>query len=177
MPDPSERNKLVLSCWPMAKATTRQWKFRRQRVVDNEDASQEAVLHLCHAADVFDPSRGLKFSTLAHYAIRGGVSRARKQIQRHSHARLVLDVAGDDDAPPLDEVDEVDEAADLARLHAALATLRPRHRLVMVLRFGIGGQRPPMTLEKIGVELGVTRERIRQIEAVALERLRVLLAR
>ena len=171
MPDPSERNKLVLSCWPMAKATTRQWKFRRQRVVDNEDASQEAVLHLCHAADVFDSSRGLKFSTLAHYAIRGGVSRARKQIQRHSHARLVLDVAGDDDAPPLDET------ADLARLPAALAMLRPRHRLVMVLRFGIGGQRPPMTLEKIGVELGVTRERIRQIEAVALERLRVLLAR
>jgi DNA-directed RNA polymerase specialized sigma24 family protein len=119
----------------MAKATARQWKFRQQRVIDNEDASQEAVLHLCHAADVFDPARGLKFSTLAHYAIRGGVSRARKQIQRHSHARLVLDVAGDDDAPPRDE------AADLARLPAALATLRPRHRLVMVLRFGIGGQR------------------------------------
>jgi RNA polymerase sigma factor (sigma-70 family) len=119
----------------MAKATARQWKFRQQRVIDNEDASQEAVLHLCHAADVFDPARGLKFSTLAHYAIRGGVSRARKQIQRHSHARLVLDVAGDDDAPPRDE------AADLARLHAALGTLRPRHRLVMVLRFGIGGQR------------------------------------
>jgi len=153
----------------MAKATARQWKFRQQRVIDNEDASQEAVLHLCHAADVFDPSRGLKFSTLAHYAIRGGVSRARKQILRHGHAALVFDVAGDDDAPPLDE------AADLARLHAALATLRPRHRLVMVLRFGIGGQRPPMTLEEIGAELGVTRERIRQIEAVALERLRKLL--
>ena len=173
MPDPSERNKLVLSCYPMARATARKWKFRRQRVVDNEDASQEAMVHLCHAADVFDPSRGLKFSTLAHYAIRGGVSRARKQIQRHSHARLVLDVAGDDDAPPLDEVDE---AAALARLHAALATLRPRHRLVMALRFGIGGQRPPMTLEEIGAELGVSRERIRQIEAVALERLRKLLA-
>jgi RNA polymerase sigma factor (sigma-70 family) len=155
----------------MAKATARQWKFRQQRVIDNEDASQEAVLHLCHAADVFDPSRGLKFSTLAHYAIRGGVSRARKQIQRHGHAALVLDVADDDDASPRDE------AADLARLHAALATLRTRHRLVMVLRFGIGGQRPPMTLEEIGVELGVSRERIRQIEAVALERLRVLLAR
>ena len=169
MPDPSERNKLVLSCWPMAKATARQWKFRQQRVIDNEDASQEAVLHLCHAADVFDPSRGLKFSTLAHYAIRGGVSRARKQILRHGHAALVFDVADDDDAPPLDE------ATDLARLHAALAMLRPRHRLVMELRFGIGGERPPMILEEIGAELGVTRERIRQIEAVALERLRKLL--
>ena len=170
MPDPSERNKLVLSCWPMAKATARQWKFRQQRVIDNEDASQEAVLHLCHAADVFDPSRGLKFSTLAHYAIRGGVSRARKQILRHGHAALVFDVADDDDAPPLDE------ATDLARLHAALAMLRPRHRLVMELRFGIGGERPPMILEEIGAELGVSRERIRQIEAVALERLRKLLA-
>lgn len=170
MPDPSERNERVLSCYPMARATARKWKFRRQRVVDNEDASQEAMVHLCHAADVFDPSRGLAFSTLAFYAIRGGVSRARKQILRHGHAALVFDVAGDDDAPPRDE------AADLARLHAALATLRPRHRLVMVLRFGIGGERPPMTLEEIGAELGVSRERIRQIEAVALERLRKLLA-
>ena len=90
-------------------------------------------------------------------------------MQRHGHAALVFDVADDDDAPPRDE------AADLARLPAALAMLRPRHRLVMVLRFGIGGERPPMTLEEIGVELGVSRERIRQIEAVALERLRKLL--
>ena len=170
MPDPSERNERVLSCYPMARATARKWKFRRQRVVDNEDASQEAMVHLCHAADVFDPSRGLAFSTLAFYAIRGGVSRARKQILRHGHAALVFDVAGDDDAPPRDE------ATDLARLPAALAMLRPRHRLVMVLRFGIGGERPPMTLEEIGAELGVSRERIRQIEAVALERLRKLLA-
>jgi DNA-directed RNA polymerase sigma subunit (sigma70/sigma32) len=45
----------------------------------------------------------------------------------------------------------------------------------VTLRFGLANE-PAMTLEAIGARLGLTRERIRQIEVAALERLRRLLA-
>jgi len=51
------------------------------------------------------------------------------------------------------------------------AVLTPRERLVLQLRFGLGnGQAHP--LEQVGRELGITRERVRQIEAGALAKLR-----
>ncbi len=53
----------------------------------------------------------------------------------------------------------------------ALAELTPREQRVIRMRFGIGGA-TDHTLEEIGNEFGVTRERIRQIEAKALEKLR-----
>jgi RNA polymerase primary sigma factor len=61
-----------------------------------------------------------------------------------------------------------DLATQVAR---ALATLAPRERTVLRLRFGIGGDEEH-TLEEISRRFGVTRERIRQIEAGALAKLR-----
>ena len=52
-----------------------------------------------------------------------------------------------------------------------LSNLTPREQLVIRLRFGIG-QDEPRTLEQVGQSLSVTRERIRQIEAKALKKLR-----
>jgi RNA polymerase primary sigma factor len=67
------------------------------------------------------------------------------------------------------------EAASLSMLRAAvddaLDTLTPRERRVLQLRFGLFDARQ-RTLEEIGQRLGVTRERIRQIEAKALRKLR-----
>jgi RNA polymerase primary sigma factor len=53
----------------------------------------------------------------------------------------------------------------------ALTELTPREQRILRLRFGIGGT-TDHTLEEVGKEFGVTRERIRQIEAKALEKLR-----
>ena len=53
----------------------------------------------------------------------------------------------------------------------SLATLSERERRVLELRFGIGNRRPH-TLEEVGKEFGVTRERIRQIESATLGKLR-----
>lgn len=52
-----------------------------------------------------------------------------------------------------------------------LQTLSDREARVLKMRFGLGGSRP-MTLEEVGQEFGVTRERIRQIEAKALRKLK-----
>jgi RNA polymerase primary sigma factor len=56
-------------------------------------------------------------------------------------------------------------------LATALAGLAPRMQRVLVLRFGLDGE-GPRTLEDIGAELGVTRERVRQLESRALRELR-----
>jgi RNA polymerase primary sigma factor len=53
----------------------------------------------------------------------------------------------------------------------ALLHLTPRLRRILTLRFGLDGQ-SPRTLEEVGRELGVTRERVRQLETRALRELR-----
>jgi RNA polymerase primary sigma factor len=58
-------------------------------------------------------------------------------------------------------------------LAEALLSLNPRMRRVLSLRFGLNGE-PPQTLEEVGVGLGITRERVRQLEARALRELRAV---
>lgn len=57
------------------------------------------------------------------------------------------------------------------QLAAIISTLSEREQKIIRMRFGIGGERPH-TLEEVGAEFSVTRERIRQIEAKALSKLR-----
>lgn len=56
-------------------------------------------------------------------------------------------------------------------LHQALASLTPRERAVITLRYGIGDGRS-RTLLEVGKELGISRERVRQLEVVALKKMR-----
>ena len=56
-------------------------------------------------------------------------------------------------------------------VHRALSTLTPRERAVVTLRYGIGDGRS-RTLLEVGRELGISRERVRQLEMVALMKLR-----
>jgi RNA polymerase primary sigma factor len=56
-------------------------------------------------------------------------------------------------------------------LHAAVAELSEREQQILKLRYGLNGSEDPKSLEEIGRILGVTRERVRQLEAEALRRL------
>ena len=66
---------------------------------------------------------------------------------------------------------EVDQKHTTRRLEKILSILTPREQQVIRLRFGIG-QDDPWTLEQVGQSMSVTRERIRQIEVVALKKLK-----
>jgi RNA polymerase primary sigma factor len=75
-------------------------------------------------------------------------------------------------APDAVDPQAVVEASALQRTVAeALSELTPREQRIICMRFGIGGA-SDLTLEEVGKVFGVTRERIRQIEAKALEKLR-----
>jgi RNA polymerase primary sigma factor len=79
-------------------------------------------------------------------------------------AGLLAEVA---DGRPVDErLDAEEERAVAWRL---IERLKSRERAVLMLRFGLEGE--PLTLEQIGRRLGVTRERVRQLEAQALRTL------
>jgi RNA polymerase primary sigma factor len=78
-------------------------------------------------------------------------------------------VAGEAEGPE----QEVTLSLEEETLHRAVAELPERERGVVKLRYGLNGDRAPESLEEIGRRLGLTRERVRQIEADALERLAV----
>ena len=69
----------------------------------------------------------------------------------------------------------LEQSAQQARgreLAGALEQLNPRMRRVLSLRFGLDGE-SPQTLEEVGSQLGITRERVRQLETRALRELRL----
>jgi RNA polymerase primary sigma factor len=84
------------------------------------------------------------------------------------------------DTIPAEGANAAEEAAThgetLTMVSKILGELPARERAIVEDRFGIGG-RTPLTLEDIGLKHGLTRERIRQIEAKALRRLRKATAR
>jgi RNA polymerase primary sigma factor len=76
-------------------------------------------------------------------------------------------------AEQVEPEEEVHVSLEQETLRKAVAALPEREREVLKLRYGLNGDRDPASLEAIGRQLGLTRERVRQIESEALERLAV----
>ncbi|MEX1162249.1 MAG: sigma-70 family RNA polymerase sigma factor [Nitriliruptor sp.] len=75
------------------------------------------------------------------------------------------------DAGGVDPAETALEGDAMSQISAALDALDARERVILVLRFGLGGEEP-QTLEEIGAHFGLTRERIRQMQNRALAKLR-----
>lgn len=103
------------------------------------------------------------------------------EVLMASQNQLSLDnyIGGDEDKTFLDSLEDEDSNVEKAIIAKTLkasideivASLEPREAEIIVKRFGFDGERPK-TLEELGDSLGVSRERIRQLEARALEKLR-----
>ena len=162
--------------------------------VAREDLEAEGRLGLFEAALRFDPSHGAKFLTYASFW-----SRRRMQTFVARHARVVrrpasrIGAARDRDEVSFDEpvssgsalrwqdvivdkgtpraLDALVGAEDAELIASATNKLPPQWRAIIVRRFGLDG-RPAMTLAAVGETLGLSRERVRQIEVKAMRSLR-----
>jgi len=83
----------------------------------------------------------------------------------------LVDVIADDNVP--DPTEAIDRETTIAALRQALDTLEEREKDIVLKRFGFVGD-VEQTLEQLSVTHGVSRERIRQIEAKALQKLRTV---
>ncbi|ROR32247.1 RNA polymerase sigma factor RpoS [Inmirania thermothiophila] len=92
----------------------------------------------------------------------------------HDDDKVLLDAIPDESNP--DPADQLQEADLYACIERWLAELSDKQRAVVERRFGLHGHEKA-TLEQVGAEIGVTRERVRQIQMDALRRLREILRR
>jgi len=139
-------------------------------------------LSLMRAVDKFDFGRGFRFSTYASWAIMRFYARAVPEAMNHEsrfrtgHDEVLASV--DDYRSARSEADaEVESVRQEIRTTLAdhLAALSPRDRAIVQRRFGLDGTGAAKTLEQVGREMGISRERVRQIELRALRQLRTTL--
>ena len=132
-------------------------------------------MSLIRASEKFDYSRGNKFSTYASWAIMKNFARTIPDEFKHrdrfrtSSEEIFI---GHEDRRADNFSAEIDQAARTDQIQKILHTLDQREQQIIVRRFGLDHRFEPLTLKEVGEELGVTKERIRQLEARALDKLR-----
>jgi RNA polymerase primary sigma factor/RNA polymerase sigma factor len=132
-------------------------------------------ISLIRAVEKFDFARGNKFSTYASWAIMKNFARTIPDEHRHRDrfrtSQAEMFVATEDVRS--DQYEQ--EAAQIQResqVERILARLDEREQKIIISRFGLDRGHEPATLKEVGAEMGVTKERVRQIEARALSKLR-----
>ena len=159
------------------------------------DLIHEGNLGLIEAARRFDPTRNVKFITYAVWWIREAMVHILSDQTRAfsfppklfavfaigaddvslndpitaDGSRQVADTLADDQSAPIE--DEMIHQSDLDELASALGELDGKEREIMRLRFGLEDDEP-WTLQEIGDRLHLSRERVRQIETRAKDKLR-----
>jgi RNA polymerase primary sigma factor/RNA polymerase sigma factor len=132
-------------------------------------------MSLIRAVDRFDYARGNKFSTYASWAIMKNFIRSIQDDHRHrDRFRTGLnELFGDarDRRPDHLEQESIQSKRE-TEVKRILHRLDERERQIIVQRFGLGRGQEPLTLKQVGANLGVTKERIRQLEMRALAKLR-----
>ncbi len=132
---------------------------------------------LIRAVEKFDYSRGNKFSTYGSWAIMKNFARSIPE-EKHRRERYVTGAEELFDIAPDNRTDEQEclASAEQAsfKVNRLLEYLDPREREIIRMRAGLDSNAEAMTLEKIGEKLGITKERVRQLNVRAMKKLRSL---
>jgi len=134
-----------------------------------DDLLQEGRIAILRALEDFRMERGQNFFMFANWHIR---TRVRRFLEREMRRREKLvgefaEAPGDETSPQI----PVQERESREAIMRALDFLPDHDRKVIIMRFGFDGQEP-RTFRQIGSILGITRQRVQQIETAALQRLR-----
>jgi RNA polymerase sigma factor (sigma-70 family) len=136
--------------------------------ISYEEALQAGRIGLWHAIQGYDPARGTAFSTYAWVAIYRRIHRRAKELSQDTEV-LSAGIAGS--WVLSDPAGELERKLIHDAVHELVGQLPERLCRVIVERFGLGAQ-PPRTLKEVGKELGLSGERVRQLEQDALAWLR-----
>ena len=133
-------------------------------------------ISLIRAAEKFDYGRGFKFSTYASWAIMKNFARSipneMKQRDRFRTSNDELFAATQENrADRLSE--ELAHENRISAVRKILSRLDDREQKIIINRFGLDYTQEPCTLKQVGESMGVTKERVRQIESRALDKLRI----
>jgi RNA polymerase primary sigma factor/RNA polymerase sigma factor len=130
---------------------------------------------LMRAVDKFDFARGNKFSTYATWAMIKNFARSiPDEFRRLSRFRTGNDemLMGVEDGRSDEDGQKLAQSHRESQVKKILNQLDDREQKVIASHYGLFGGREPMTLQEVGNMLGVSKERVRQIEARAMDKLR-----
>lgn len=150
----------------------------KQRVNPSRDfysLVSDGNISLIRAVEKFDYSRGFKFSTYATWAViknfaRTIPSEAKQQARFQPSGEELFSTVEDDRGDQVAE--ERDHARRQREVNRLMSYLNDREQDIIARRFGLDYQVEPQTLQEVGDELGVSKERIRQLQSRAIEKLR-----
>ncbi|QDU96007.1 RNA polymerase sigma factor RpoS [Lignipirellula cremea] len=162
------RDLIARELTPLTAANARM--YATQRFPADELAS-EGSLALLRSIEKFDAARGYRFSTYATHAIRRAFYRYFQTEQRRTSRISPLEQADslqDYREPP--RADGRQDKTDVA-IARMVGKLDDRDQLIITSRYGFNLSQKPRTLQSLADELGVCRERVRQLEQRALHKL------
>src|SRR5207248_2106135 len=129
------------------------------------------------AVEKFDFGRGFKFSTYASWAIIKNFARSIPD-DKHRRERFLTGHEEVFDIAPDSRSDEYEMLATQERathtVNRLLEYLEPRERDIIRMRAGLDNHAKGMTLEEIGQQFNITKERVRQLNARAMKKMRDL---
>ena len=140
-----------------------------------DDLLSDGIVALIRAVDKFDVGLGFRFSTYATQVVRRNTYRRvmEKQAERQRSAGSIhengIDISDDQKESSMSEARWHQLRSKLSLM---LDHLDRREKLIIRARFSLGGHRRIQTLQRLADKLGVSKERIRQLEKRALDKLR-----
>jgi RNA polymerase sigma factor (sigma-70 family) len=137
------------------------------------DLISEGTVALIQASERFDCRRGARFSTYATWAIHNNFVRRinsdRSRRVRFATGREKL-LQALTDYRASGQADAMDQEQSQYMIQRMLEHVGAREQTILALRFGLAGDK--QTLRQVGQELGISKERVRQLETRAMNKLR-----